>query len=348
MKLLIITQKIDLNDSDLGFFHDWLEKLAHKIEKLIVICLEKGEYTLPSNVKVLSLGKEERKSWLLYLWNFYRYIFKYQREYDGVFVHMNTEYVILGGVFWRWWNKKVLFWYTHRVVDWRLRLSEKLATRIFTASRESFRLLSKKVEIMGHGIGVEEYARRAFNQPPAGAYRLLVAGRISPAKDLDTVIRAIVELKNKQEAPSVILRIVGESILLKDKGYESNIRKLAQSLNVCVIFEGGVSNQQMPRIYQQSHLLIHTSRTGSIDKVVLEALASGRLVISSSEAFADLTKEGLAYAFPQGDYKALADKIEEVYKSGALKRLPNQRAIDYVRENHNLDNLIERIIKFYK
>jgi hypothetical protein len=59
MKLLIITQKVDINDPILGFFHRWIEEFAKHCEKITVICLYKGTYNLPNNVKVLSLGKEE-------------------------------------------------------------------------------------------------------------------------------------------------------------------------------------------------------------------------------------------------------------------------------------------------
>ena len=34
MKLLIITQKVDINDDNLGSFHNWLEKMAEKTNEL--------------------------------------------------------------------------------------------------------------------------------------------------------------------------------------------------------------------------------------------------------------------------------------------------------------------------
>ena len=91
MKLLIITQKVDINDDVLGFFHRWLEEFAKHCEKITVICLEMGEYKLPENVKVLSLGKEDRVSKLKYIWRFYKYIWQEQKNYDKVFVHMNPS-----------------------------------------------------------------------------------------------------------------------------------------------------------------------------------------------------------------------------------------------------------------
>jgi len=35
MKLLIITQKVDIDDDNLGFFHRWLEKFSEKLRILL-------------------------------------------------------------------------------------------------------------------------------------------------------------------------------------------------------------------------------------------------------------------------------------------------------------------------
>src|SRR3954464_15352498 len=99
MRLLIFTQKVDRYDPVLGFFYPWLEEFSKRFESIVVVCLEKGEHTLPSNVKVLSLGKEDGVSKYIYLKNFYKYIWNERNNYDKVFVHMNQEYVLLGGLF---------------------------------------------------------------------------------------------------------------------------------------------------------------------------------------------------------------------------------------------------------
>ncbi|MDO8559053.1 MAG: hypothetical protein Q7R84_01860, partial [bacterium] len=101
MKLLIITQKVDINDDISGFFHRWIEKFSEKFDSLNVICLQKGEYSLPSNVRVFSLGKENGKSRISELNNFYKYIWRLRKDCDAVFVHMNPVYVVLGGFFWK-------------------------------------------------------------------------------------------------------------------------------------------------------------------------------------------------------------------------------------------------------
>ena len=101
MKLLFITQVVDKEDAVLGFVHGWLIELACIFDHIHVICLEKGSVELPANITLHSLGKEEGVSRLEYLKRFYSLVFKLRPEYDGVFVHMNSEYVILAGPLWR-------------------------------------------------------------------------------------------------------------------------------------------------------------------------------------------------------------------------------------------------------
>ena len=351
-----------MNDSNLGFFHVWLARLAGKVEHLYVVCLQKGEYKLPENVTVLSLGKEEARSLLhcyivtllhcyivklLYCWRFYIYIWKFRNSYDGVFVHMNPEYAILGGLLWRIWNKKILLWYTHKAVNLRLWLAEKFVDKIFTASKESFRLLSDKVEIVGHGIDGEKFTEQAVMPFTDGKLWILGVGRISESKDWETVMKGLNEFKKIENAPQVVFNIAGSTITAEDIVYRDKLYKL--------YFEFAYSSflpVQMPLQYQRNHLLVHTSRTGSMDKVVLEALAAGRIVVTSSEAYAHLADgelKDVVFRFPPGDYKELANVIDKIYHSGILApdKLPNQKAINYVREHHNLDTLIGKIISYF-
>ena len=86
---------------------------------------------MPSNVKVFSLGKEQQlrgrtdlgnfkrsvleEQWLKikYALNFYKYIWQERKNYDAVLVHMNQEYVLLGGIFWKLFSKKIYMWRNH-------------------------------------------------------------------------------------------------------------------------------------------------------------------------------------------------------------------------------------------
>lgn len=317
MRLLVTTQVVNKNDTNLGFFHEWLKRLAANVDKLYVVCLYKGDYDLPANVEVISLGKEQgRVSALKYSWRFYGALLKLRGQYDGVFVHMNPEYLILAGAYWRITGKKVLFWYTHKAVNLRLRIAVFFATKIFTASKESFRLKSKKVEVVGHGIPVESFNTQS--NLSANSLNIVSAGRNAASKNHELINNAISLVRQHLKPVPVSLDVVSD-----------------------------ISYKDMPAIYSAHHLLTHASITGSMDKVVLEALAAGRIVVTSSEAYKHLDGSGFVFWFPPGNYQELAKTIENIWHSGILKALPNQKAIEYVRQNHNLDALIKRIVGYY-
>jgi hypothetical protein len=44
-----------------------------------------------------------------------------------VFVHMNKEYVVLGGLFWHAWHKPISLWYNHRYGNIFSRIAGQLA-----------------------------------------------------------------------------------------------------------------------------------------------------------------------------------------------------------------------------
>ena len=168
-RILILTQKVDVNDDVLGFFHGWLEKLAQKTD-LFVIANYVGDYKLPDNVKVFSLGKEKRANSLVKNLKYQWFLLKLLPKVDGVFFHMCPEYVIGAHLLPKIFRKKTLLWYTHKAVNWKLKLAEKLIDKIFTASKESFRLSSKKVEITGHGIDADKFS--IFNFQFSNNYHL--------------------------------------------------------------------------------------------------------------------------------------------------------------------------------
>ena len=337
-KLLVVTQKVDENDQLLGFFIDWIRLLAEKFEKITVLCLEKGQFTLPDNVEVISLGKDHGAGKLKILSTLYFLLFTCRKEYDAVFVHMNPIWVVLGGWWWRLTGKKIYFWYTSGGVTLKLKLAEKFSNVIFTASPESFRLKSKKVIVTGHGIDTDLFKpnlRRSDLGETNHKLKILSVGRIAPVKNYETIIEAAEILKDRGFNFSVTM--VGEPALDMDKYYELRIKEKIKKLKLESYFNfvGKVDHKDLPPFYQSHDLFVHLSKTGSLDKTILEAMACGMNVLSSNDASRGFLPPELI--FNQDNSAELADKIKNIQ----LSQGRNLR--QYVVENHSLSGLIDKI-----
>lgn len=334
--LLIITQKVDKNDQLLGFFIEWLRLFANNFKNITVLCLEKGQFSLPNNVKVLSLGKDSGVSKLKQLVHFYKLIYGHKNNYDEVFVHMNPIWVVLGGVSWHLMKKKIFFWYTSGGVTTKLKIAEKLADTILTASKESFRLPSKKVIVTGHGIDTELFKPDLTKKINDGKSRLLSVGRIALVKNYETLVSAAKILKSKNIDFSVTM--IGEAPLEKDKKYEEQLKLLIASykLQNTFNFTGKVVNKDLPPYYQSHDIFIHLSKTGSLDKTILEAMACGMKVLSSNDSARSFLED--KYLFNENDPSMLAEKIIFVIEEPVSPELRN-----YVVNHNKLDDLIEKI-----
>lgn len=343
MKLLVITQKVDMNDDNLSFFHRWLEKIAQKVNELYVVCLSEGEYHLSSNTFIFSLGKEHGYSKLRQFFRLQKYLFKSLPKVDGIFVHMCPIYAVASVPLVKIFRKKMILWFLHKEANWQLRLAEKCVDKILTASKESCRLKNrKKIEITGHGIDTEFFRPgQSINNP--NKFKILSVGRISPIKDQETLILATDILVNQKNIKNIEVKFLGTPLEKQEKAYFENLKEFIKEkqLGRYVEFLGGISYNQMPQYYQNADLFVNLSHTGSIDKVVLEAMACATPVLTCNEAFLNILDE--KYFFKKRSPQSLTEKIINLR---GVKKDTNLREI--VIKNHNLDKLIEKIIQAIK
>lgn len=334
-KLLIITQKVDSRDQLLGFFIGWIKEFSKSFNKITILCLESNEVTLPGNVRVISLGKDRGLSKPSQLLNFYKNIYSRRDEYDYVFVHMNPIWVVLGSIPWKLMNKGVFLWYTTKGVTVKLRLATLLVDKIFTASKESFRIQSKKVVVTGHGIDTDLF-RPEDNKEVNKSICILSVGRLAPVKNYETLIEASKILNDQGFDFSVTL--IGQAALAKDRAYEIKIKNLIKEYGLTDRFKflGKISHENLPGIYREYDLFVHLSQTGSLDKVILEAIASGLNPISCNDASRSFLDQ--EHVFSNNNPSELADKI--IAQSGKPFRSDLR---EYVVENHGLSKLVNKI-----
>jgi len=285
-RLLIITQKVDVTDPFLGFFVKWLKELARHFDELRVLCLAKGKFKLPSHVRVISLGKEFKASRSIILQNFLKLIIPEALHADAVFVHMTPIWVIIVGPIFKTLGKPVFVWYVHKSIPASLRIAEPFCTKIFTASRESCRLKSKKVRVLSHGIDVDFF--KFHRRLKRSSFNILSVSRITLSKNIHLLISAFAEYHRHNARSSLV--IVGGPLTSVDKPYFDEAKVLARKAGVskAVVFAGAKTQEKLLPYLYKADSFVNLSTTGSVDKAVLEAMATGLPTITSNEAFKNI------------------------------------------------------------
>ncbi|MES3031609.1 MAG: glycosyltransferase family 4 protein [Patescibacteria group bacterium] len=340
MKLLVFTQKIDLDDPGLSFFHEWVRELSLHFESVIVICLYRGRYNLPENVHVLSLGKETGASRFKYLKNFYSYIWKHRKEYDKVFVHMNQEYILLGGAFWKLWGKKIYMWRNHHAGSWLTDLASTFCTKVFCTSRFSYTAKYKKTEIMPVGVPLLQFAHQEKTERIPQS--LLFLARIAPIKKPDLFIDALMNLRGR--FPKLTGNIYGDPLPEDASYYEQLKRRVTDAHGDSYItFHKGVPNTETPTLYGSHEFFVNLSSSGMYDKTIFEAMASGCLVIASNENLRGQIHDDCI--FKDKDLPELIMKLEKMLRYTSEEREARIREIRACAEKHSLKILGTRLVQ---
>lgn len=336
MNLLICTQAIDTDDQNLGFFHEWVAGFAQEFDHVLVFALRVGLHDLPKNVEVVAI-RAERQSRFATACRFMSLILKRRHEYDTVFVHMNPEYLVLGGLWWRWMSKPVTLWYTHKSITSTLRIAERLAVRILSASRESFRLATRKLVVLGHGIDAAYFFPPAT---PAPQTSFITTGRLSPTKRIGLMLDAFSILY--AQGTVFDFTIVGGPATPGDLLHERDLRTRIAALPFTeqVHMVGPVSHRHLPTFLSKAHVFVNASATGSLDKAVLEAMANGLIPVTSNEAFQQALPADLFVRPCTPEAFASALQSAMAYEQGSFRA--------YVEKEHSLALLLPRISSLLK
>lgn len=346
MKLLFLTQVIDSSDAVLGFVSRWVAGLAGACERVRVVALEAGVTDdLPANVDVCVVGRKGVVGRYLR----YRAILRealVRDGFDAVLAHMVPRYALVAAGPARRAGAKLFLWYTHKAVDARLRRAVARVDKAFTASAESLRIDAPNKVVTGHGIDLAHFDARSVE--PERPARLLTVGRLTPAKDPLTAIAALAILVARGH--DLFLDVVGGELAAGDDAYARTVRDAIESGGVAgrIALHGAVPYRDVPPFFRRASILVHTSRTGSVDKVVLEALACGRPVVTSNESFGPilepLGERAQMLRFPPGDATLLAARVEALLALSPGDLASLRRDLRALAREHEVDALMRRLV----
>ena len=250
---------------------------------------------------------------------------------------MNPIYVCLAGDWWRLTRKRVGLFYTHRHVDFKLKMAEKFANFIFTASESSFQLKTKKLRVVGHGIEVERF-RNPGILPVKGL--VLSVGRISPIKHQDVLINALRILREK--SVDVRVKFVGAPGSLADNEYDVRLREIVEEhkLGDFVEFAGSMPNKLIAKEYWNAAVSVNLLPMGGLDKAVFESLAAGTPTVTTNQGFKQLALPGLVLCELDIDEVAKAIQIALVY--------PPQVDSDKISREYSSEQVVSKILAHYE
>ena len=309
MKLLIITQTVDTADPILGFFVQWIAELSTHFERIEVVALKVGQYELPANVRVHSLGKERgAASRAAYAWRFLHLAWALRHDYDAVFVHMNEEYVLLAGFLWKLLGKRIYMWRNHYAGSWRTRVAAALSTKVFCTSKHSYTARFKKTVLMPVGVDTDRF--KPDPEVPRTPRSVLFLARMAPSKRPEMLLDALASLARDQV--EFTADFVG-SPLPQDAAWYEALKTRAAPLAPRVRFLPGVANAETVRLYQSHQIFVNASPSGMFDKTLFEAAASGAAVLASSKDFAALAGQDTNF----DSAEALAERLRAALTADA-------------------------------
>lgn len=338
MKLLVFTQGIDKNDPTLSAYHRLVGEIARNFSEVAVVCLKKGEYDLPKNVEVLSLGKEEGggkfSSRFKYIWRFYKYIFG--TEYDAVFVHMNQEYILLGGLFWKLTGRPIYMWRNHHAGSRLTDIAAAFCKKVFCTSKFSYTAKYNKTVLMPVGVDTDFFkkAPRAVAIPGS----ILFLARMAPVKKPHVLLAVLKILAVKGVAFEA--NFVGDPLPV-DADYYKNLKKEASSVSG-VSFHEGIPNDQTPYAYSSHEIFVNLSSSGMYDKTIFEAMACESLVLATNKNLEDLIDPW--FIGLEDNVEDIAAKLEVLLKVAPEDRVKFGKDLRIVTEkNHSLRALGKKL-----
>lgn len=347
LNLLLFNLRLDAAHTALGFTTVWTRALARRFKHVTVVTMEAGEVDVEPNVSVHSLGRERGSSEPRRLLAFYRLVGRAmsERPIHAAFAHQAPLFALLFAPLAKPRRVPVLLWYAHGAVSHTLRAAHVVADRCISASASSFRIPSDKLLILGHGVDTDLF------HPPERTEddherTLISVGRLSAVKRLDELLEAVAIL-SREHGRDVALRIVGGPLTEADERHAQALPARARALGIerLVSFEGPVPYPDVAPRYRRGGVFVSLSETGSLDKAILEAIASGCVPVVRNDAFAAFAaSHGVEELVPGPGAGGVARRLEHVLALPPERRVELRRKLrEAVRAEHGLDHLIDAI-----
>jgi len=170
--------------------------------------------------------------------------------------------------------------------------------------------------------------------------KILFLGRVVPIKSLETVIKSLSLLEDKE----IKFEIVGP----KENNYYNKLQNLIRELKLSdrVFFSQAIWNiKEKIKKIDSCKIFILPSKTEGMPQSLIEGLSRKKLVIASdNKASRDLILDGKnGFLFEVGNEKSLAKTINKVLNLNTKKKTLVKKEARKSVEQFSWDNIIKKI-----
>jgi glycosyltransferase involved in cell wall biosynthesis len=206
--------------------------------------------------------------------------------------------------------------------------------RLADTYRHARRLLQISVSLINDEDIVPP--ERALARKWDGEVRAISVGRLDAEKDPVQLAEILARTDRRWR-----LLICGEGPL------EADLRRRLVDLDLLSRAElaGYVPFEDLPRLYESSHALLHVSQTEGVPQVLFEAFAAGTPVVASDVGGIRGTADGAALLFPPGDAAAAASHLNRLAGDGELRRSLVEAGTAIAR-SHTLGREVQKVAAF--
>jgi len=194
-----------------------------------------------------------------------------------------------------------------------------------------------------YGVDAENFKPTAKKQNMIK--QIVSGGRFEKWKKFDDIINAMSILQKKG--------IDTEFSLAGDGAEEKNLKALAKNLSLekKVKFMGNVSHKKLSEILSDSDVFVSSSAPNlGISNIVLEAMASGKAVISSDipGAFEAIKNNENGIIYKTGDVKELAVALEKILTKDDFRKKLEQNARKTITEKFTYSKVADDFLEAYE
>jgi glycosyltransferase involved in cell wall biosynthesis len=187
-----------------------------------------------------------------------------------------------------------------------------LADRILVGStfaQQSFVAMgfdARKIVVISYGVDTERFAPRTMLRRD-GVFRVLFVGQIGQRKGMSYLFQGYQQFRR----PDSELHLVGS--------YVSGQEVYARYADL-YRYTANVPHRALPALFHEADVFVFPSLIEGMGLVVLEAMACGVPVITTTHGPGDIVRDGIdGFFVPIRDPEAIAARLEQLYRDPALR-----------------------------